>query len=170
MPDRVGSLSISLTKDANNTYEKALNIETYLRQLTYVPKSKPLPHKVDVVDHFLFEDQSGYSDYFASAMAVMLRTLDIPTRVILGFGPGEPNPDQSGFTVRDKDNHVWPEVFFTNIGWVPFEPTPIYPTRVRATTAQRLAMANNSGIGQMQKPMLAGPSKMGICRRKEKKR
>lgn len=170
LPDRVGSLSISLTKDANNTYEKALNIETYLRQLTYVPKSKPLPHKVDVVDHFLFEDQSGYSDYFASAMAVMLRTLDIPTRVILGFGPGEQNPDQSGFTVRDKDNHVWPEVFFTNIGWVPFEPTPIYPTRVRATTAQRLAMANNSGIGQMQKPMLAGPSKIDTSAEEKQKR
>ncbi len=158
LPNRVRALSVALTKDADSTYEKALNIETYLRQLTYVPKSKPLPHKVDVVDHFLFEDQTGYSDYFASAMAVMLRTIDIPTRVILGFGPGEQNPDQSGFTIRDKDNHVWPEVFFTNIGWVPFEPTPIYPTRVRATTAQRLAMASNSGIGQMEKRMIAGPS------------
>ena len=160
LPERVTFLSKALTKDATNTYEKALNIESYLRELTYVPKSSPLPHKVDVVDHFLFEDQSGYSDYFASAMAVMLRAIDIPTRVILGFGPGEENPDQSGFTVRDKDNHVWPEVFFTNIGWVPFEPTPIYPTRVRATTAQRLAMATNSGIGGMQKRMLAGPSKL----------
>jgi hypothetical protein len=145
LPHRVSSLAKALTNTSNNNYAKAVAIETYLRTFEYVPASKPLPHNVDVVDNFLFIDQSGYSDYFASAMAVMLRTIDIPTRIILGFGPGEEDEDQAGYIIKDKDSHSWPEVFFTNIGWVPFEPTPIYPTRIRATTAERMAMGSAYG-------------------------
>ena len=63
-------------------------------------------------------------------MAVMLRTIDIPTRLVLGFGPGVAE-EGGGFLIRDKDSHAWPEVYFTNIGWVPFEPTPIYERRTR---------------------------------------
>ena len=83
------------------------------------------------MDYFLFESRESYSDYFASAMAMMLRTQGVPTRLVLGFGPGEADPE--GHLVRDRDNHSWPEVYFPGIGWAPFEPTPIYPVRPRGT-------------------------------------
>ena len=130
LPDRVRAITRSLTNNSLGAYDKAVEVETYLRNLKYTPVSKPLSHNVDVVDHFLFESQEGYGDYFASAMAVMLRTIDIPTRLVLGFGPGIAE-ENGGFLIRDKDSHAWPEVYFTNIGWVPFEPTPIYERRTR---------------------------------------
>ena len=131
LPSRVSVLASNITFDGSNAYDKAVAVETYLRALEYTVASQQIPHDSDTVDYFLYESREGYSDYFASAMAMMLRTLGIPTRLVLGFGPGEQDPDDQGFLVRDKDSHSWPEVYFTNIGWVPFEPTPIYETRSR---------------------------------------
>jgi hypothetical protein len=68
-------------------------------------------------------------------MAVMLRTLDIPTRVVVGYSSGQADPDLGAFVIKDKDSHTWPEVYFPNVGWVEFEPTPIYPKRPRGTAA-----------------------------------
>ena len=131
LPDRVSILAAGIVSGTSNVYDKALAIETYLRTLEYIGASTTIPHNADTVDHFLFESTEGFSDYFASAMAMMLRTQGIPTRLVLGFGPGEADPEKLGFLVRDKDGHSWPEVFFRDVGWVPFEPTPIYPIRPR---------------------------------------
>ena len=135
LPSRVSVLASNITSGASNPYDKAVAIETYLRTLEYTVASQTIPHDVDTVYYFLFESKEGYSDYFASAMAMMLRTLGIPTRLVLGFGPGEEDPDKQGFLVRDKDSHSWPEVYFPNVGWVPFEPTPIYETRSRGLSS-----------------------------------
>ena len=132
MPDRVSALASELAAAGDNTYDKAVAIETYLREgMEYSTLQQEVPHDADIVDHFLFESKSGFSDYFASSMAIMLRTQGIPTRMVLGFGPGEPDAEEEGFLVRDRDSHSWPEVYFGDLGWVPFEPTPIYPTRPR---------------------------------------
>ena len=131
-PERVSALASRLTADADNAYDKAVAIETYLREtMEYSTLQQDVPHDADVVDHFLFESRTGFSDYFASSMALMLRTQGIPTRMVLGFGPGEPDTEAEGFIIRDRDSHSWPEVYFGALGWVPFEPTPIYPTRTR---------------------------------------
>ena len=152
LPSRVVTLARALTGNVLSPYDKAVAIETYLRDLNYVPTSHPLPHNVDVVDHFLFESQEGYGDYFASAMAVMLRAINIPTRLILGFGPGEQMED-AGFMVRDKDSHAWPEVYFPYVGWVPFEPTPIYDTRVRGLPNNPLAYFDMPGGNEEGEPI-----------------
>ena len=131
LPPRVGELAISLTEQASNPYERARAIDTYLRTLTYTTASPPLPFNADAVDHFLFQTKAGYSDYFASAMVVMLRSVDIPARLVFGFAPGVQEPENSGFGVRDRDSHTWPEAYFLGYGWVEFEPTPIYPSRAR---------------------------------------
>ncbi len=134
LPERVSALAAELTEGVDNTYDKAVAIETYLREsmeYSTLQEVQEAPHDADVVDHFLFESRTGFSDYFASSMAVMLRTQGIPTRMVLGFGPGEPDAEAEGFIIRDKDSHSWPEVYFGALGWVPFEPTPIYPTRTR---------------------------------------
>ena len=132
LPERVSVLASELMANADNTYDKAVAIETYLREeMEYTTEQPEIPHDADVVDYFLFESKEGFSDFFASSMAVMLRSQGIPSRMVLGFGPGEPDPEREGFVILDKDSHSWPEVYFGELGWVPFEPTPIYPVRTR---------------------------------------
>jgi protein-glutamine gamma-glutamyltransferase len=71
---------------------------------------------------FLFADRVGYCQQFSGAMALMLRMIGIPSRVATGFSPGERSGDR--FLVRDYDAHSWVEVYFNDIGWVAFDPTP----------------------------------------------
>jgi protein-glutamine gamma-glutamyltransferase len=114
-------LARRLTATAPTTYDAVKAIETHL-QSSYgyaenVP-ADPMP-----VRAFLFEHRAGYCERFAGAMALMLRMLGIPARVAAGFTPGSPDgPDR--YLVRDLDAHSWVEVYFTGIGWVPFDPTP----------------------------------------------
>ena len=72
----------------------------------------------------MFSTQEGYSEYFASAMTVMLRTQGIPARLVTGYSVGDKLPEDDIYLVRDKHSHAWVEVFFAQYGWIPFEPTP----------------------------------------------
>jgi hypothetical protein len=87
------------------------------------------------VDHFLFESYRGYCDHFSTSMTVMLRTLDIPARWVKGFAPGQQvGTDDQGnqiIEVRNNDAHSWVEVYFPNIGWVPFEATSSFSSPLR---------------------------------------
>jgi hypothetical protein len=74
--------------------------------------------------NFLFERKQGHCEYFASSMAVMLRTLGIPSRVVNGFRTGEFNDLTSQYVVRASNAHSWVEAYFPNHGWVAFDPTP----------------------------------------------
>ncbi len=146
LPERVSVLASELTANADNTYDKAVAIETYLREeMAYTTEQPEIPHDADVVDYFLFESNEGFSDFFASSMAVMLRSQGIPSRMVLGFGPGEPDPEREGFVILDKDSHSWPEVYFGELGWVPFEPTPIYPVRTRGRPESPFGIGGLSG-------------------------
>lgn len=83
----------------------------------------------DALTEFVLEDRVGYCEYFATAMAVMLRATGIPARVAVGFLPGRvtAGPDEEGrteFTVASSDAHAWVEVLFPGYGWITFEPTP----------------------------------------------
>ena len=131
VPERVKELAVSLTAGLTNPYDKAVAIEEYLRGLTYTNDPEPIAYDVDAADSFLFETQKGHSDHFTSAMAVMARSLGIPSRLALGYGPGEDDPEQRAFVVRDRDSHTWPEVYFPGAGWIEFEPSPIYTRRPR---------------------------------------
>ncbi len=97
----------------------------------------------DGLTRFVLEDRVGYCEYFATAMAVMLRETGIPARVAVGFLPGErvAEADRGAgerldtFRVTTGDAHAWVEVLFPGYGWVTFEPTP------RADGAQLLPRA-----------------------------
>src|SRR5262249_45384186 len=73
---------------------------------------------------FLFDTKTGYCDYFASSMVVMLRTLGIPARLAAGYATGDYNQERGVWEVRESSSHSWPEVFFPRYGWIEFEPTP----------------------------------------------
>jgi protein-glutamine gamma-glutamyltransferase len=121
---RIAQLAQQTTASADNNYDKALALETYLRtRFAYTLQlSRTAPR--DPVANFLFERKEGHCEYFASAMAVMLRTLDIPSRVVNGFRTGEFNDLTGQYVVRASNAHSWVEAYFPDYGWVAFDPTP----------------------------------------------
>jgi hypothetical protein len=86
---------------------------------------------------FVAETRAGYCQYFAGAMALMLRYLGIPARVAVGFSSGTYDPVRGTWTVTDHDAHAWVEAWFRGYGWLPFDPTPSAgrPERGRLTAA-----------------------------------
>src|SRR5256884_2285986 len=105
-------------------FDKAVRIESYLRtSYSYTLNLTGKPGR-DPLAHFLFEARAGHCEYFASAMAIMLRTLGIPSREVNGFLPGEYNDLAGDYIVRASDAHSWVEVYFPGDGWQVFDPTP----------------------------------------------
>jgi hypothetical protein len=105
-------------------YDKTLAVEQYLRTRFRYTLEQPYPPPEDPLAHFLFVRRAGHCEYFATAMTVMLRTLDIPARYVNGFLTGEYNDIGEDFIVRASDAHSWVEVYFPRYGWIPFDPTP----------------------------------------------
>lgn len=133
LPDRVSELAHEITDDLDSEYEKVRAIETYLKEsggFRYsLRETANTPTGEDYVDYFLFETQVGYCDNFSTAMAVMLRSIGIPSRWAKGFTPGSQQIDENGeeyFQVSNSNAHSWTEVFFPSHGWVPFEPSPSF--------------------------------------------
>ena len=121
---RISQLAEQITASSPNNYDKALAVEQYLRthfgytlQLSRIQPQDPMAN-------FLFERKQGHCEYFASSMAVMLRTLLIPSRIVNGFRTGEFNDLTGQYLVRASDAHSWVEAYFPGSGWVSFDPTP----------------------------------------------
>jgi transglutaminase-like putative cysteine protease len=121
---RIPQLAAQISASASNNYDKAVAVETYLKthygytlQLLRSPVADPLAN-------FLFERKQGHCEYFASSMAVMLRTLHIPSRVVNGFRSDEFNDVSGNYVVRAKNAHSWVEAYFPGYGWITFDPTP----------------------------------------------
>ena len=121
---RIPELAREVTRNAKTPFDKTISIEGYLRTryaYTLNLAGRPGP---DPLAHFLFETRAGHCEYFASAMAIMLRTLGIPSREVNGFLPGEYNDLAGDYIVRASDAHSWVEVYFPGNGWQVFDPTP----------------------------------------------
>ena len=99
-------------------------IENHLRTRYGYTLTLPQSVEKDPIANFLFERKQGHCEYFASAMAVMLRTLGIPSRVVNGFRSDEFNDLTANYVVRAKDAHSWVEAYFPGYGWQTFDPTP----------------------------------------------
>ncbi|HEY2393103.1 MAG TPA: DUF3488 and transglutaminase-like domain-containing protein [Candidatus Angelobacter sp.] len=121
---RVAQLAQQVTVSATSNYQRAKAVETYLQNNFGYTLELPGLREPDPLAHFLFERKKGHCEYFASSMAIMLRTLGIPTRVVNGFRGGEYNDLTGSYIVREKDAHSWVEVYFPEYGWVTFDPTP----------------------------------------------
>jgi len=124
---RIPKFAREITAGSQTPVDKAVALENYLRAnfrytlvLTGDPANDPLAH-------FLFETRAGHCEYFATAMAVMLRTLGIPSREVNGFLPGEYNDLGGDYIVRESDAHSWVEAYFPGNGWTVFDPTPAAP-------------------------------------------
>jgi len=142
LPERVRQLSETVTKEAKSPYDKALAIKHYLSQFDYSLEVKAPPQGTDGVDYFLFTQKSGNCVQFTSAMAVMLRSIGVPSRVSRGYAPGEWDAATGSSTLRAKQRHAWPEVYFPSYGWVEFEATPTTGSVLVAT-----AVADSEIVG-----------------------
>lgn len=126
LPPPVKDLALEVA-GLGSDYERAVRLQQYFRGeggFRYTATAPEATSENAIAD--FLERRTGYCVHFASAMAMMARSLGIPARVAVGFLPGSRNEDGS-YTVSLRDAHAWPEVFFSGIGWVRFEPTP--PTR-----------------------------------------
>ncbi|MBB5172574.1 transglutaminase TgpA family protein [Texcoconibacillus texcoconensis] len=137
LPGRVGDLAEEITEGTDNRYDQAKAIEAYFKEedFSYETDDVPVPEKgQDYVDQFLFETRRGYCDNFSTSMVVLLRTLDVPARWVKGFTEGDPlaqlDDGVQRYEVSNDNAHSWVEVFFPEIGWVPFEPTIGYDNDV----------------------------------------
>ncbi len=124
LPSRIREQTALVTQNADTPYEKAIAIRKYLRTLEYSQDISAPPPGVDGLEHFLFGEGAGYSEYFGSAMTVMLREAGVPARMVAGYLSGEYNDDLAAFIVRESDLHSWGEAYFPGYGWIPFEATP----------------------------------------------
>ena len=118
-----------------NPYEKALFLAQALKQNYTVQPDVPFfNNEQDLVETFLFETEGGYPDHFSTTLAVMLRSIGIPSRVVTGFGPGEFNPFTGFYIIRNTDAYALTEVYFPQHGWFGFDPIPgheIVPPSIR---------------------------------------
>ncbi len=128
---RISKLAEEITAQAPSNYDKAVALEQYLS--THFGYTLQLPRTLpqDPLANFLFERKTGHCEYFASSMAVMLRSLRIPSRIVTGFHGGEFNDLTGQYVVRASDAHSWVEAYFPGSGWISFDPTPAgsLPTR-----------------------------------------
>lgn len=106
-------------------YEKALYLTQTLKQrYTIQPELPFLASDQDLVESFLFSTQGGYPDHFSTVLTVMLRSIDIPARLVAGFGEGDFNPFTGFYVVRNTDAYALTEVYFPQYGWFGFDPIP----------------------------------------------
>ena len=124
----VTELAREVTVGASNNYDRAVAVQTYLRSnFGYTLDPAGIDPK-DPIGSFLFKAKKGYCEYFAAAMAMMVRTQGIPSRLVNGFQTGSYNRVARDFVVRARDAHSWVEVYFPNYGWITFDPTPADPS------------------------------------------
>ena len=123
LPQSIIDLTREVTKGIDGPAAKAAAIQTFLRSSKFEYSTERLPGSgYQALENFLISDRRGYCEQFASAMAAMARVAGIPSRVSVGFLPGDQEGDTWNVSIRDM--HAWPELYFAGYGWVRFEPTP----------------------------------------------
>lgn len=160
IPDRVKQLAKDITVAYDTPYDKATAIERFLREeIEYNEQIEAPPLDRDPVDYVLFDLKQGYCDYYATSMAVLLRSVGIPSRVVSGYAQGRYDPEKEAYTVLLQDAHTWVEVFFPNYGWVEFEPTAAQPAIVRPAEPENIA-SSDQGLDSAQQDLTSDLDRM----------
>ncbi len=123
LPERVAKLAATWAAEGSSDLEKARAIERHLRSEYRYDLASPSGGAPQPLDHFLFESRRGHCEFYSTAMAVMLRTAQIPSRNVTGFVGGTWNRFSQTYTVRQGDAHAWVEAFIDG-RWMTFDPTP----------------------------------------------
>jgi len=142
LTETVTRIAREVTASGRTDYAKVVLLQNWFRNdggFTY-SLAPGAGDGMNELERFITSDKIGYCQQFAAAMAVMVRALGIPARVVVGFlDPEKVGEDQYRYT--SDDLHAWPEVFFRGSGWVRFEPTP----SLRSGTAPSWTRGNTTG-------------------------
>lgn len=120
---RVKALAEKITRNTDTPWQAVLAIKHYL-DTHYKYSYHVTSTRTDVVNHFLFKDPQGYCDQFSTSFIMMLRTLGIPARWVVGYGPGTYSSSKNAYVIRSVDAHSWAQVYIAPDGWIPIDPTP----------------------------------------------
>lgn len=137
---RIRELAERIAAPLASTYDKVMAIERHLQSNYGYTLDLPPAMPADPIAYFLWESRRGHCEFFASAMAVMLRSVRIPARLVNGFLQGQYNDVSGQYTVRASDAHTWVEVYFPTYGWVSFDPTPAEGRETQALLLGRLSL------------------------------
>ena len=138
---RVRERAAEIAGGQDNPYDKAVAIETWLEENKRYSLTVEQPEG-DIAESFLFEMDAGYCTYYATTMVTLLRAQGVPARFAVGYTSGEQVGDDR-YVVRGLDSHAWVEVYFPDVGWVRFDPTPTAPRQTAERT--RLTDARQNG-------------------------
>ncbi|MCR2791860.1 DUF3488 and transglutaminase-like domain-containing protein [Microbacterium sp. zg.Y625] len=151
--DIITQTTLEVTAGAETDYDKLVALQSWFRgsDFTYslrAPVQQGFDGSgIDAIEQFLLSRQ-GYCVHFASAFAVMARTLDMPSRIVVGYLPGTGNGEvvdgETEYQVTSDQLHAWPEVHFAGVGWVPFEPTKSLGTPT-SFLPERVPTADDAG-------------------------
>jgi transglutaminase-like putative cysteine protease len=132
MSTQVSDLAATIAAPHTTPYDQADALTNWLRtNIAYNEAAEAAPVDTDPLEYLLFESQEGYCNYYAAALAVMLRSKGIPARMVAGYARGTWQAELGIYRVHSSDAHTWVEVFFPGFGWVEFEPTAAQPAIVR---------------------------------------
>ncbi len=137
-------LATQVTAGETTTFDKAEAVTNYLRQNMVFSETMPsLPPDTDPVNWFLFGWKRGFCNYYASAEVLLLRSIGIPARIVVGYAQGK-GDGYGKYSIRGQDAHAWPEAYFPGIGWVEFEPTVNQFAIVRPSGDESVPSEHNS--------------------------
>ena len=130
--ERTRQLAAELAAGRTSSYAIAAAIEGYLRSFPYDLDVPGPPEGVDVADFFLFDLTRGYCDYYATAFVTLARLNGLPARFATGYISAFWDWQEQEWTITEAEAHSWPEVYFPDLGWIPFEPTAGRPALERS--------------------------------------
>ncbi len=124
--ERITKAAQDAVAGKSTEYDKVMALQDFVAQkCKYSLTAASVPGGGDVTDYFLFTAHAGDCNSFATALAVLCRAVGIPSRVASGFLPGVLEPASQSWFVREKDKHLWTEVYFADVGWAPFDVTAV---------------------------------------------
>lgn len=147
LPKTIKDVALQVTRGATTEYAKVVALQDWFRStggFTYSTAQRPGSGTSELA-RFITTDKVGYCEQFAAAMAVMGRTLGIPSRVSVGFRSPDVNDSPDNYIFTSDELHAWPEMYFAGVGWVHFEPTPsVQSGRAPAYTRERVVAPNTA--------------------------
>lgn len=140
IPEKVLTLARDLTAVEPTPYDRAVALERYLRTYPYTLDVPTPPIDEDITEFFLYTLREGYCDYYATTMVVLARAAGLPARLVTGYLMESDAPAGSKVAITADQAHAWVEIYFPELGWIPFEPTAGRPGIPRGETDQTVAL------------------------------
>ncbi len=157
---RVARLARTVTAGDTSTYAEVESLIGWIAAHThYTTDIPPLPPGADTVDEFLFGNRLGYCEQISTSLAVMLRTLGVPVREVVGYVPGSYDPITGLYAVEADDAHAWVQVWFPGYGWQDFDPTASVPLAT-PSPAQATLAAVGRALGHL--PVAPTAAALGV--------